>query len=279
MTRSTLPPGSEAPESTVAALHALYHQAASAEPDPMLDRSILDAARAELKADRAANSRRPTPWWKRWLPVASALAVALVGLSVTWRVMDEQEHHLREEMRAAEAAAGTVGRAAPGERPAQVRAPLDVPASAMKSRSAESAGVKDSPFDRIEPAATPAPAAPAALAPVLAEEATKKGLRAESEDLRERRDAAEAASSVASPSPARATGKLEARSPGVAAGGVNAADAVVQAAVDAATPELWLKHIRELRAAGRSAEAAQSLARFRARYPDFVLPDDLLNPK
>jgi hypothetical protein len=84
---------------------------------------------------------------------------------------------------------------------------------------------------------------------------------------------------VASPSPARATGKLEARSPAVAAGGVNAADAVVQAAVDAATPELWLKHIRELRAAGRSAEAAQSLARFRARYPDFVLPDDLLNPK
>jgi hypothetical protein len=48
---------------------------------------------------------------------------------------------------------------------------------------------------------------------------------------------------------------------------------------DAATPEAWLNRIRELRAAGRGAEAAQSLVRFRARYPDFALPDDLLDLK
>ena len=39
----------------------------------------------------------------------------------------------------------------------------------------------------------------------------------------------------------------------------------------------WLKHIRELRAAGRSAESVQILLRFHIRYPDVVLPDDLRN--
>lgn len=44
---------------------------------------------------------------------------------------------------------------------------------------------------------------------------------------------------------------------------------------DATTPEEWLKHIRDLRAAGREAEAARSLARFRLRYPDHVVPSDM----
>ena len=44
---------------------------------------------------------------------------------------------------------------------------------------------------------------------------------------------------------------------------------------DAATPEAWLDQIRKLRAAGHTTEAAQSLERFRKRYPNAVLPDDL----
>jgi hypothetical protein len=44
---------------------------------------------------------------------------------------------------------------------------------------------------------------------------------------------------------------------------------------DAPTPEQWLEHIRRLRAAGRLDAAAESLARFRARYPEFPLPEDL----
>ena len=51
------------------------------------------------------------------------------------------------------------------------------------------------------------------------------------------------------------------------------------AAGDASTPEAWLQHIRALRAAGRSAEAAQSLVRFRSRYPALQLPDDLTDLK
>lgn len=279
MTRPTLPPGSEVPPSTVSALHALYHEAAGAEPGPMLDRSILDAARAELRVDSASRSRRPQPWWKGWLPATSALAVALVGLSVTWRVMDEQERHLHEETSAARTAAETADKAAPAQRPVEARSAINAQApTAEKSCGAESAAAKDAPIGVAEPAAMPAPAAPATMAPALADEAVKKTRRAEMDEQRERRDAGAAMESA--PGPARAAGKLEARRLGASgASAATAADSVAQPAADPATPEAWLQHIRELRTAGRSAEAAQSLARFRARYPDFVLPDDLLNLK
>jgi hypothetical protein len=88
---------SEMPESNRRELQALYREAATDEPGPMLDRSILDAARAELKSAAASNAR-PVPWWKGWLPATTAIAAVVVGVSLTWRVMDEQERQLREEI-------------------------------------------------------------------------------------------------------------------------------------------------------------------------------------
>ena len=321
MTSPVNPPRPEAPESAVSELHALYRDAAQAEPGATLDRRILEAARAELKAGRATKSRRPTPWWKRWLPVTSAIALALVGLSVTWRVMDEQERDLRQEMKAAqgvrESSTDTAGRAAPAQPVAEAPPLQSAPAPRVEnsrraesavvlplagkgnprqvenSRRAESAAVKDAAPVAQEPAAFPAPAAPAPIAPVPVEPAAKKGQRLEMDEVRERRDPGAAADPASAPS--RQVGKLEAGSAGVGSGSETAADAlakpsanltgrsvataVAQPAADPATPEAWLKQIRELRAAGRSAEAAQSLTRFRARYPDLVLPDDLLNLK
>lgn len=269
MTRPTpITPGApEVPEPSVSALHALYREGAMAEPSVSLDRSILDAARAELRTNRAP--KRQAPWWKGWLPATTAIAAVVVGLSVTWRVMDEQERHLREEIRAAQAEGDRANKAAPAQRPTEEAQPsLSAPAPAVeKNRRADSAVVREAPLGvpepeaKAAPAAIAAPAAPAAMAPMLAEEAMKKTRPAEKDELRERRDASAAMDSAAGS--ARALGKLE-------AGGF---------AADAATPEAWMKQIRELRAAGRSAEAAQSLARFRSRYPDFVLPDDLQNLK
>ena len=308
MTRPTQPPTPNAsnvpdvPGSTVSALHALYHEGAQAEPSLTLDRRILDAARAELRTNGAA--KRQAPWWKSWLPVTSALAIAIVGLSVTWRVMDEQERHLREEMRAAQAAGDRAGKGAPAQRSAEAQPSPGAPTPAMeKSRRAEAAVVRETPIGVAEPEARPtpaaivAPAAPAATAPVPVEEALKRGQRAEINELRDRRDAG--ASMETAPGPARQSGKLEARRPGVGVSSETATDSLAaspansaaksaagsgfasgaQSAVDAATPEAWLKQIRELRSARRGAEAAQSLARFRARYPDFALPDDLLDLK
>ena len=309
MTPSILPPGPEVPESTVSELHALYREAAQAEPDAMLDRSILDAARAELRAAGATKARRTPPWWKNWLPAASALAIALVGLSITWRVMDQQERDLRQEMNAEaarERSVGAAGSAAPAL-PAVDAPPLrDAAPAAENSRRAESTAFREAPPGAPEPAAMPAPAAPPSMTPmppVVADEATKKSPRGEKNDLRERRDASVSVGSAAgaaaetASSPARQAGKLEAGRPGTAASSETAADSLAGPAArsvadpaaksavgsvflpppDAATPEAWFTKIRELRAAGRGAEAAQSLGRFRARYPDFVLPNDLLN--
>ena len=293
MTGPAIPPGPEAP--AVSELHALYRAAAQAEPSALLDRGILEAARAELKAEQATKSRRSKPWWRGWLPVTSAIAVALIGLSLTWRVMDEQERDLREELKAAQGARGssaeTAGSAGAAQRAAEAPSLRSAsPPAEETRRRAESAAAKDSLPGVPEPPAMPVPAAPAAIAPAPPEQAMKKTQRAETDELRERRDAATAAQSASGP--ARQAGKLEAGSLG--ASGAAAADILARPAANSAaksvavpttqaadppTADAWLKHIRELRAAGRSAEAAQSLARFRARYPDLVLPDDLLNLK
>jgi hypothetical protein len=300
MTRPVSSPLPELPESTVNALHALYREGATAEPSLALDRSILEAARAEVQVSGATQTRRPAPWWKSWLPVTSVIAVAVVGVSVTWRVMDEQERHLREEMRAQQAEGERAGRVVPAQRPAETHPAFNAPVPvAEKSRRAESAVVRDAPIAVSQPEAKPAPAvlaapaAPTAIAPMVAEEVMKKSQRAETDQLRDRRDAS--ASKEAASSPTRQMGKLEAGGFAAGSSGEKGADllarpstgsavnsvaqsvakSVAAPAADAATPEAWLQHIRELRTGGRSAEAAQSLTRFRARYPDFLLPDDL----
>lgn len=277
MTRSDLPKP-DMRESSVHELHALYHEAATDEPGPLLDRRILDAARAELHAHGA--TRRQAPWWKGWIPALSAVALVMVGLSVTWRVLDEQEHRLREDMQAAEgmrASPGqTVGGGASADRPADTGSAINVQTPAVeKSRRVEPPAVQEIPAGMPERAAKAFPAAPAAMAPGTTGGIANEVRRAEKDELRERRDAGAAVESTAGP--VRQSGKLDARSLG--AGGATAADTLAQPAADAATPDAWLMHIRELRAAGRSAEAAQSLARFRTHYPDFVLPDDLLKLK
>jgi hypothetical protein len=291
MTRSALPPGSDVPESTVSELHALYREAAQAEPDAMLDRKILDAARAGLRAAGATKARRRPPWWKNWLPAASALAIALVGLSVTWRVMDQQERDLRQEMKAVEAVRERSVEAAKGASPVQGAADaLSLPRTpapvAEKGHRAESVVVRDAPPAVPEPAAMPAPATPAPMAPMapmaptVADEAVKKSAHAEKEELRDRRAASVAArAAIGSSGSSGAAAADSLAGPSAKSAAKSVVGSVALPPPDAATPEAWLKQVRELRVAGRDAEAAQSLARFRARYPDFALPDDLLKLK
>lgn len=299
MTRSDLPPEPEVPESTVSELQALYREAARAEPSAMLDRRILDAAQAGMRSVAAAKARRSPPWWKGWMPVASALAMALIGLSITWQVMDEQERDLRQEMKAAEGVreAPVAGSAAPAQGAVEAPPSPGGPAPAVeKSSRAESAAVKDAPSGVPVPGAMPVPAttvflpAPAALgsmAPAHTAEPEKKSRRADMDELQERRDAGTAADSVSAQP--RQSPKAEANSFGAGSSREAAADSIARPtakaagksaaapAVDPASPEVWLQQIRDLRAAGRNAEAAQSLARFRVRHPDFALPEDLLN--
>jgi len=283
MTHSGRPPESDVPASSVSALHARYHDAARDEPGPMLDASILEAARAELLAAEARHSRPPARWWQGWLPAATAVAAVLVGVSITWRVMDEQERRLREEM----------GGAAPAERPAVARAASDTQGpTAQKSDRPDSAVGRDASIGMPEPMAKPVPASPALAAPV-ADEAMPKSRRAGTDEARQRPDSGAAMEAASSPAPkaekseAGRVGAASAREaeadslarPAAAPAAKALGGAVAVQASDAETPEAWLQKIRELHAAGRSAEAAQSLARFRARYPDFALPEVFLNQK
>jgi hypothetical protein len=297
MTRPILPQETGVPQSAVKELHALFHEGSDAEPDLMLDQRILEAARADLAAGRRTQARRPLPWWKGWLAPASAIAVAALGLSLGWHVMDEQERDLRSEMNAAVGAGKTanegVGRAAPevvttearpsitirppAEPRAEPKAVQDLPSAEQEQAAARVARRQATP---ASPAA-PLPAAPAALPPLPVTEQLKKSGRADADDLREKREADDtgnAASGLAS-----RQGRSEAKRRDASSSAVTAADLSSSTAAsptdDAATPEAWLKRIRELRAEGRSAEAAQSLARLRVRYPDLVLPEELINPK
>ncbi len=267
----------EVPESQVRELQALYREAAGEEPSPALDRRIIEAVRADLAA-AAASKARPVPWWKGWLPAATALAAVVVGVSLTWRVMDEQEHQLREELQAAPAASEAARQPAAdtAAAPAPARAgSTPVPANAPVAPEKEVAATAQ-PAAAPEPRAFTAPDAPAAAVVLPQEFEAKKAARPEVREMESRRDAVV---QDAAPALSRSAPKLEAVRLGAsneAAGAVSSAPAAKALTErDAVSPEVWLQRIRELRTAGREAEAAQSLARFRQRYPDFPLPADM----
>lgn len=289
MTRSILPQETDVPEPVVNELHALFHEGSDTEPDPMLDQRILAAARADLAASRSKQARRLSPWWKSWLAPASAIAVAALGLSLGWHVMDEQERDLRTEMNAVEGAGKTVdnvvGRTAPEVVTTEARPSINIRPQAKQRAKLKAA--QDLPSAKQEQAAAgvagpqASPAAPAVVPPLPVSERLKKSGRADTDDLREKREAVDtgnAASGLAS-----GQGRIEAKRRDASSSAVTAADlssgSAASPADDAATPEAWLKRIRELRAEGRNLEAAQSLARLRVRYPGLVLPDELIHPK
>lgn len=301
MTPPIIPPKDRISDSTVSEIHALYREGAgAAEPGPGLDRAILEAARTELRADKTAKSRRQTPWWKRWIPATTAIAVAVVGLSLTLHVSELREGDLSAVIGAMEpkrddanmGAEKATGNATLAERPAETRAAGNAQTAKPSQNAASSAARDFSPVVR-ERATSPAPSAerralpasqesnrggtsqaPAAMAqPLPASEALN---RSPPIDVPERLKKSESDASA----PAV---RLEAEQYGAGSRAARAADSIGPAASrlpdDAPTPEAWLKLIREQRAAGRNTEAMQSLARFRARYPDFVLPADLIQPK
>ncbi len=271
------------------ALGTLYREAATAEPPPALDRTILAAAHAELAA-RQQRASPAVPWWRRWLPATTALAALVLGLSLTLRVMDEQERRFREE--GAGAAAPTAPSAAPSTVP---QAATDAAPAANTAKAKVDAARRSSPVP-AEPAVSvptsPVPAAPVAApsqpaasgalagsAEPAPADARKKELRMDTAESAARPEAAAHAESALRDAAPRAVGGLEKAAPTQArpesALGAARPAAKAVAPVEAAGPEAWLARIRELKAAGRLAEAAQSLARLRERHPGVAIPADL----
>lgn len=284
-----MPTKPDMPEPVATALQALYREAATDEPVLLLDQRILAAARAELDAASMANAtatkQRRIPWWKKWLPVTTALAIATIGLSVTWRVMDEQERHFREEMRMAKTPQKPV--AMPPQPVAENHAAEAMPTPIQPKTSAPSEPLAIRRSGHGEPQAMPPserdaqplPHADAAASFPLAAPA------AESKTAGRDKTADALPATPNMPSLTRQTGKRDAghlrasgEAPGEPAAGL-AANAPGSSAPDPTTPEAWLMRIRELLATGQRAEAVQSLTRFCGRYPGFTLPADLAGLK
>jgi hypothetical protein len=73
---------------------------------------------------------------------------------------------------------------------------------------------------------------------------------------------------VPAPAPAVAPG------PAATSGAVTSALSAAPKAAER-SPQAWVEDIRKLMAAGKSEEAGAEIAKFKKRYPDYVLPEDL----
>lgn len=279
------------PEPSESELLALYHEASDAEPGSLLDQRILAAAKADLLLDQKRN-RRSSPWWKSLLVPVTTVAIGVLGVSLTWRVVDQQEQELRaitsptDDAVVEQAPAESVTAPPPvtqekkEPRPEAKAVSKPVAPEVKKSSPARQLEAKDraQPLDSAPPA-KPAPAVGAAPAPMAAPQSVQP---APAQECSAEAEALPFAGEIGESSVA---GKAEMAAPIAKRRLDNSraqlADsaALPHAADDGETPEAWLKHIRELQSVGRDAEAAQSLARFRARYPDHVLPADLRDLK
>lgn len=267
-------------------LAALYRDASTERPAAGLDARILAAARASGSVPRTA-----TPsWTSRWrIPVALAATVLLTS-TITLMVREHDadpssmtEGMARDSTRVVQPVAPPKGEVAPvapaapaeamrspapesaaqavkpGQGPAARKAEAFVPdpARAIESPSRESKVMQTAPA-----AAAPAVAAPAAAAPAVA---------------------APQADSMIRDQPALERSRSESRSetlaaPAAAAGRADSAAPASLPTTPGRSAEQWLTEIRRLLREGRTAEAAASLAAFRKRHPQYVLPEDLKQP-
>lgn len=265
-------------------LSALWRTAAetgdSAAPPTAVDARILAAARAAVASAPARRRQR----WKDWLAPLSLAAVAVIGVSVTLRVADEDERRQRQEY--------PRDASPPAARPAE---PVSAPAASRQlsgqdaaspqpavsgerrrevppAREAAAKAFAGAPADaaRAE-AVVPAPAAPAA--PLAPASSRSDELTATRGDVAPRRPPADFAAKAANDGVAREKATNPQASPPEA---IAESQANLSRHANPPTPRAWLARIRELRDSGKIDEARASLRRFRETYPDIPLPDDLL---
>ncbi|HET6720318.1 MAG TPA: hypothetical protein VFH22_11755, partial [Rhodocyclaceae bacterium] len=157
-------------DSELQALYRAAAQAAGDEPDARLDARILAAARTASGERQARRQRPPAAWWKRWLVPVSVTAVAVLGVSLTLRVNEEQAALEAARQMAEAPPAGRSASAPPmvAERDstalgaaqrADRRAEKSTGQSPLESRDAAAKALPEAATAR------PAPAAPARQAP------------------------------------------------------------------------------------------------------------------
>ncbi len=228
------------------ALSRQYGAASTETPPAGIDARILAAARQALQAGPSPRPVRKRSW--RWRVPVAAVAAIVLSVTLTLRLEEQKTHEQSvlqeaadpaavEAKRAAESAARVVGT---DERKDRLNAGAPPLPREKTATPAESAAVPAAPVE----------SAAGSLARPLRDESLSRGAEGARKPKQELFQEFNAPVMKPPASP------------------------VVQPP-EFRTPEAWLDHIRELRKAGRLAEAAAVLDQFKKAHPDYALPADL----
>jgi hypothetical protein len=264
-----------------------YRKASREQPPAALDARILAAARA---AARPAVAATPTFWTSGWrIPLALA-ATVLLSFTVTLLVHEAEQHSLalpddsgggaRQLPRSAGDQAESKTRTVA---PVPAVPPLPPPRSPGPRRTEPAAAAAE---PRAQPGAGPAAGGASAPEAGTTAQAFTPDPAAAGNVSREQKAmrAAAAAPAGEGTRPAltkdQEAGRDNVRAESAAPAPRAAPAAAAQVRADTAeralrSPEQWLADVRRLRQEGKLAEAGDSLAEFRKRYPQYSLPEDL----
>lgn len=268
------------------------HAVLDEQPSGKTRAAILSAAAQRRKvlaaAVAAARARDRSLWdrlvaWRPPLAAGAAVCAGVLAISIGLRVEHEQGALAPPLAPAAPADGGT----APPAPEAKLRSVVPVP------QKLEAGRAERPPALRSGPTASEAAQAGAALPTAGASAAA--GAASEMKSQIQTAPAASPALAAPAPSAARSAFSGTVAEPGARArreldaapnvpSGVSAdrqplgrserlqAPSSEPAATYTSSPQVWIKHIAELRAAQRDAQADQELARFMAAYPNLPVP-------
>lgn len=270
-------------------LSEAYRDADHSAPSPELDVAILAAARAAL-----AKPVRRHSTWLNWAVPLSTTAVLVLGISLLFKIQREVPETLRDAMPAPAASRqesvpadlapirdevtraapkGSTGTAdtlsAPPAKPHALRAIPPRPEPSGTLVAAPTAPERPLQSGSVEGGSPPATdlahqsrPLPAQTVPAPAPEP----LRKVPSDLPAVGQSIDSAARRESAAPAAAFGSAFRQ--GI--GRLKSESSVVR------NPDQWVEQIRRFLLQGRSEEARKSLEELRKRYPDFVVPEDLV---
>ena len=273
---------------------SIYREGAWPEPSRQIDQAILAASR------RAVRERHPL--LMRWAPPVAIAATVLLTSSLVLKVFLAQPEAVspsapEPELRARQAPAAeekSVEVKPPrNEAPAQQavttppgfsstmdageaarldRMKRDLGAVKLSTIPSESPVPEPKPSPALKKEAAAKPAAPAANAPQAAAPLSVFGATAPA-PARSAPVGKPAQPLVQAPAPAQP--QAQEAQPAPAPPPVAQAAAVSSAAAKERTPQAWIEDIRALMKEGKFEETGAEIAKFKKRYPDYVLPEDL----
>lgn len=272
-------------------LSALYRAGAAEEPPPRLDRLVAAAAREELRPSRLRSFLDALP---RWRLAVGAFAVVTLSVSLVTLMKEEAPSVL-------DPAASVTPPAEPAPSDREVRSPSEVPRAESVERARRQDQVAESPGRAAEALSQEGKQQDRAdrrapeqggtgTAPAEKPDTATSSKMAEAPAAATQPPAAQSAEIAAAPPPTSAPAPSAPRNeemrqrPNV--GDATAfgqlarkeappARAAASPSVAEESPQAWVKRLSEWLAQGREQEVRQELERFRQRYPDFVLPEDL----